>query len=156
VRQKKERNASRKMSSRLSPRAARLLRSARVAHLATADAAGRPHVVAICFAVAGRELFTPLDAKPKRVAPLRLKRVRNILANPEVAVVVDRYHEDWRRLEYVLLCGRARIVKRGKLHRKAIRLLRNKYLQYRAMPLVDHAVIVIHWHTATVWAASNA
>jgi PPOX class probable F420-dependent enzyme len=156
VRQKKARNVSRKIPSRLTPHASRLLRSARVAHLATADASARPHVVPICFAVDGRELFTPIDSKPKRVAALRLKRVRNILANPEVAVVVDCYHEDWRRLEYVLLCGRARIVKRGKLHRKAIGLLRNKYLQYRTMPLVDHEVIVIHMRTATAWDASSA
>jgi PPOX class probable F420-dependent enzyme len=145
-----------KNSLRLSPRAARLLRSARVAHLATADAAGRPHVVPICFAVAGRELFTPIDAKPKRAAPLRLKRVRNIAANPQVAVVADRYDEDWRRLEYVLLRGRARIVLRGKLHRKAIRLLRRKYSQYRKMALEGRPVIAMRWAGVTRWVAGSA
>lgn len=156
MRHEKKPNASRKMSSRLTPRASRLLRAARVAHLATADAAGKPHVVPICFALAGRELFTPLDAKPKRTAPLHLKRVRNILANPEVAVVVDRYDEDWRRLEYVLLRGRARIVMRGKRHKKAIRLLRTKYSQYRRMPLLYHPVVVIHWDRAATWSANTA
>ena len=151
MRQEKKRNAS-----RLSPRAVRLLRSARVAHLATADASGRPHVVPICFAIAGRELFTPIDAKPKRAAPLRLKRARNIAVNPKVAVVVDRYDENWRRLEYVLLRGRARIVTRGKLHRKAIRLLRRKYSQYRNMPLERHPLIIIRCQSATVWSAGSA
>src|SRR5262249_61325079 len=60
--------------SRLEPRAARLLRNARVAHLATADRRGRPHVVPICFAIDGDNLITPLDAKPKKSAPLNLKR----------------------------------------------------------------------------------
>ncbi|HEX2386389.1 MAG TPA: TIGR03668 family PPOX class F420-dependent oxidoreductase [Candidatus Binatia bacterium] len=156
MQQQKKRNAARKIFPRLSPPAARLLRSARVAHLATADASGKPHVIPICFAVAGRELYTPLDAKPKRVAALSLKRVRNIIANPEVAVVVDTYDEDWRRLAYVLLHGRARIVTRGKLHDKAVRLLKIKYMQYRKMPLLYHPVVVIRWDRATVWSAISA
>lgn len=156
MRQQKKRNASRKISARLSAPAARLLRSARVAHLATADASGKPHVVPICFAVAGRDLYTPLDAKPKRAAPLRLKRVRNILANPQVAVVVDTYDENWRRLAYVLLRGRARIVTRGKLHRKAVQLLKIKYMQYRKMPLLYHPVVVVRWNSVTTWSAMSA
>ena len=40
---------------------AMLLREARVARLATADAAGQPHVVPVCFAVDGRTSYTPLD-----------------------------------------------------------------------------------------------
>ena len=142
--------------SQLTPRAARLLRSARVAHLATTDASGRPHVVPICFAFAGRELFTPIDAKPKRAAPRRLKRVRNIAANPQVAVLVDHYDEDWRRLEYLLLRGRARIVLRGKLHSQAITLLRRKYAQYRKMALRDRPVIAIGCQRATEWSARSA
>lgn len=155
MRRESKRNASRKIFSRLSPRAARLLRRARIAHLATADLSGRPHVVPICFAVAGADLFTPIDAKPKRAAPLRLKRVRNIAANPQVAVVVDRYDEDWRRLQYVLLRGRARIVIRGKLHRKAIGFLRRKYSQYRKMALEGQPVIAVRCQSATEWFAGS-
>ena len=63
-----------------------MLREARVARLATADAGGQPHVVPVCFAVDGRTIYTPLDEKLKRVAPRRLRRVRNIEANPRIAL----------------------------------------------------------------------
>lgn len=141
---------------RLPPRALRLLRSARIAHLATADARGRPHVVPICFAIDGAHLFTPLDAKPKKRAPLKLERVRNILANPEVAVVVDRYDEDWRRLAYVLLRGKAKLLHRGSMHAKAIRASKAKYSQYRAMDIDKSPVIAITIQHHYIWIANNA
>ncbi|HEX9445067.1 MAG TPA: TIGR03668 family PPOX class F420-dependent oxidoreductase [Candidatus Binatia bacterium] len=141
--------------SRLAPQATRLLRSARVAHLATADADGRPHVIPICFALAGRELFSPLDEKPKKTAPLRLKRVRNIQANPNVAVVVDRYDEDWRRLAYVLAAGKAKLLSSGARHEKAVRLLRKKYPQYRKMRLEERPVIFIRIESWRSWTSTE-
>lgn len=145
-----------KVFSRLSPAALRLLHSARVAHLATADEKGRPHVIPICFTIDGRELFTPLDEKPKRSTPLRLKRVRNIVANPQVAILVDRYEENWRRLAYVLVHGRATLATRGRQHRKAVRLLRKKYSQYRKMRLEDRPLIIVRCIFAVSWAAGDA
>lgn len=142
--------------SRLSPRASRLLRSARIAHLATADRRGRPHVVPICYAIDGGNLFTPLDAKPKKTAPLNLKRVRNIAANPHVAVVVDHYEEDWRRLAYVLLQGKAKLLHRGLRHNRAIRLFRAKYAQYRAMRIDRSPVIMISVQHVYIWIAKAA
>lgn len=168
MRRREKRSASHKKSSRLSPRpsrllrsrlpprASRLLRSARVAHLATADAKGRPHVVPICFAIDSADLFTPLDAKPKKSAPLNLKRVRNIAANPHVAVVVDHYEENWRRLGYVLLQGKAKLLFRGARHRRAVRSLKAKYSQYRAMHIHESPVIVITIEHTYVWFANVA
>jgi PPOX class probable F420-dependent enzyme len=80
-----------------------ILLSERVARMATADGSGRPHVVPICFAYDGHNIFTPLDKKPKRVPAGELRRVRNILSNPRVSLVVDGYYEDWKRLYYVLI-----------------------------------------------------
>ncbi|HEY1371463.1 MAG TPA: TIGR03668 family PPOX class F420-dependent oxidoreductase [Candidatus Binatia bacterium] len=134
----------------------RLLRSARIAHLATADARGRPHVVPICFVIDGDKLFTPLDAKPKKRAPLKLERVRNIVANPQVAVVVDRYDEDWRRLAYVLLRGKAKLLHRGARHRRAVRCLKTKYSQYRAMHINDSPLIAITVEHSYIWIAKAA
>jgi PPOX class probable F420-dependent enzyme len=136
--------------------ASRLLRSARVARLATADGRGRPHVVPICFAIDGDNLFTPLDAKPKKTTPLNLQRVRNIFANPRVAVVVDHYEEDWSRLGYVLLQGKAKLLRRGAKHRRAIRLLRAKYTQYRAMDIDRAMVIAITVEHVYTWMAMTA
>ena len=132
---------------------AMLLREARVARLATADAAGQPHVVPVCFAVDGRTIYTPLDEKLKRVAPRRLRRVRNIEANPRIALIVDHYEEDWRRLRFALVTGTARIIEDGPDHARAIALLREKYPQYRAMRLEDRPVLVISPHKVVTWAA---
>jgi PPOX class probable F420-dependent enzyme len=130
-------------SSRLSPRASRLIRSARVAHLATADQSGQPHVIPICFVFDGKYFFSPIDEKPKRAAPTKLKRLKNIGENPHVALVIDRYDEDWRKLGYTLVFGKARILQSGEKHRQAVKLLRRKYPQYRRMAIDARPMIVI-------------
>ena len=69
-----------------------------VGHLATADASGAPHVIPLCYARLGERLYFVADDKPKRHGPRGLKRLANIAANPRVALVVDDYDDDWRRL----------------------------------------------------------
>jgi len=103
--------------------------SVRVARLATAGADGRPHVVPICFVLDGDTLYTAVDEKPKRTRALR--RLRNIEQNPWVEVVIDHYEEDWARLWWVRLRGRARI---AELDERALELLAEKYPQYRDSP----------------------
>ena len=85
----------------------------RVARLATADRVGEPHIVPVCFAYSPGGIYIALDEKPKDVPPARLKRVRNILENPRVALVADRYAEDWSLLAFVMVCGRARLLEPG-------------------------------------------
>ncbi|HYY54733.1 MAG TPA: TIGR03668 family PPOX class F420-dependent oxidoreductase [Candidatus Dormibacteraeota bacterium] len=114
-----------------------LLHTGRVAHLATADRGGRPHVVPVCFAYLDGTVYTPLDLKPKRSSdPRHLRRVRNVLANRRAALVVDRYDEDWSRLAYVLVEGEAALVVDADEEQRAIAALRSKYAQYRDMPIV--------------------
>ena len=127
----------------------RFLARQRVAHLATADGAGVPHVVPVCFAVAGATLYITVDQKPKRGVPL--KRVRNILANPAVAVVVDRYEEDWTRLGWVMLHGRAEILTGGTEHGEAQALLRARYPQLGAMQIGELPVIALRIARAASW-----
>ena len=74
------------------------LETARVARLATLDAKRRPHLVPICFACDGNVVYSAIDRKPKRVAPNRLARLKNIKKTPQVALLVDHYNEDWTRL----------------------------------------------------------
>jgi len=133
--------------------ALRLIRSARVAHLATAGANGQPHVIPICFVFDGRNFYSPIDEKPKRIAPQKLKRLKNIRENAQVALVVDRYDEDWRNLAYVLVSGKARVLLRGAKHRKAVNLLRRKYPQYRVMAIDQRPLIVIRPTRITSWGA---
>jgi PPOX class probable F420-dependent enzyme len=82
--------------------------AARVARLATADAAGRPHVVPVTFALAGDTVYSAVDAKPKRGTALR--RLANVRANPRVALLVDHYAEDWDTLWWVRADGAGRVL----------------------------------------------
>lgn len=120
------------------------LREARVARLATADADGRPHVVPVCFVYDGRAFYIALDAKPKRVGPARLARVRNLQANPNVALLLDDYREDWGQLWYILVRGRAALLPASKRleYARAVRRLKAKYAQYRAGFLPDGAPLI--------------
>ena len=111
-----------------------LLDRSRIARLATADARGRPHVVPLCFARVGDEIVFVVDEKPKRSGKT-LKRMRNIAENPAVALVVDVYDEDWRRLEYALVHGRAQVVEDSGERARALEALRDRYPQYRSMAL---------------------
>src|SRR5439155_15976426 len=109
--------------------AAELLHESRVARLGTADHAGRPLVVPVCYAFDGRACFSAIDAKPKRVAGRDLRRVRNIEQNPHVSLVVDRYDEDWSRLAWVIVEGRAAVVTEGCVRALAVALLRAECAQ---------------------------
>ena len=83
--------------------------AARVARLATADAAGRPHLVPIAFAVSGDTVYSAVDAKPKRTRALR--RLANVRENPAVSLLVDHWdEEDWGRLWWVRADGRGRVL----------------------------------------------
>ncbi len=131
-----------------------LIRSARVARLATASLDAEPHVVPICFVFDGGAFYSVLDAKPKRVAPERLKRVRNLRANPRVALLIDEYDEDWSRLRYVLVLGEAELLSPGEEHARALARLREKYPGYRAMPLESALVIKVRPHRLVLWRAT--
>jgi len=134
----------------LSDQERRFLAHERVAHLATADRRAIPHVVPVCFALSEATLYITIDEKPKR-HPLALKRLRNIAENPVVAVVVDRYDEDWSRLGWVMLRGRAEILTEGSEHQEAQALLRARYPQLQAMQLARYPVIAIRIERTTSW-----
>jgi PPOX class probable F420-dependent enzyme len=134
----------------LSEEQRRFVESRRVGHLATADSSGLPHVLPVCFAIAANTLYITIDEKPKG-DPRRLKRLRNIAANPYAGVVVDRYDEDWKRLGWVMLRGAAVILDDGAEHDRAQDLLRERYPQYRDMRLAGLPVIAIHIKRVANW-----
>ena len=119
--------------------------------MATTDAGGCPHVIPVCYACDGRFIYSALDQKPKRTPVARLRRVRNIQANPQVSLVVDRYDPDWRRLWYLLITGTAELLEVGDAHARAIELLRDKYPQYRDMSINASPVIKITPHRVAAW-----
>lgn len=124
----------------------------RVARLATADENGSPHLIPVCYAFDGARFYTPLDEKPKRVAGTSLRRVRNIEARHEASLLIDRYDDDWSRLGYVLIHGRAELIKPDhEAHSHALILLRARYVQYRTMALEWQPFIMITLESVTSW-----
>lgn len=134
-----------------------LVESARVGRLATSDRACVPHVVPICFALVGDRLYTIVDHKPKR-RPTALKRLRNIAENPNVAIVVDRWDEDWSRLAWVMVQGTAAVVAEDPEYRAAVVALRAKYAQYEAIAFAraTHPLIAVVPTNVIAWCASAA
>jgi PPOX class probable F420-dependent enzyme len=127
------------------------IQNSRVARLATVDRNGQPLVVPICYAYDGARLYSVIDQKPKRTPPEKLKRIRNILENPTVSLVIDEYDEDWAKLRYVIIQADAQVLFEGAERARAIRLLREKYPQYHTMDIDDRPVIkmtpqkIIQW-----------
>jgi PPOX class probable F420-dependent enzyme len=135
----------------LSARERHFVEGRRIGHLATADRSAVPHVVPVCFGLAEDRLYITIDRKPKRERGRPLKRLRNIADNPRAAIVFDRYDEDWRRLAWVMLHGRAEILTAGPEHDRAQSLLRARYPQLDAMQIGELPVIAIHIERVASW-----
>ena len=122
-----------------------------VAHLATADNDGVPHVVPVCFALTKNTIFTTIDRKPKRGSADHLKRLQNIAVNPNVAFVADHYEDDWGKIGWVLVRGQARILKSGREYFCGQQALRKQYSQYKDMDLTDLPLISIEIEVVKSW-----
>jgi PPOX class probable F420-dependent enzyme len=122
--------------------------AARVGRLATVTSEGRPHLVPVCFAIAGPDdtIVSAVDTKPKRTTELR--RLANLQANPAVSLLVDQYDDDdWSQLWWVRVDGSARVVRAGTAYDESITALVAKYPQYREAPPAGPAIVI----TATRW-----
>ena len=130
------------------------LKQARVARLATLDTKGGPHIVPVCFVYDGKAFYTAIDRKPKRVSADRLVRLQNIRAVSRIALLIDEYDEDWTRLWFVLIRGKAELIPNSAHQERAsaIRKLRAKYPQYaRGMLGEDAPIIRITPERTTGW-----
>lgn len=145
------------------PDARRRFASVPVARLATVGADGRPHLVPFTFALdipgagadpgpPGDRIYSAVDAKPKTSTDLR--RLRNIRANPRVAVLADHYEDDWGELWWVRADGRAAILDDPAAMAPALALLAARYPQYREQP-PGGPVISIQVERWTGWAAAS-
>jgi PPOX class probable F420-dependent enzyme len=126
------------------------LTAARVARLATIDPDGRPHLVPIVFALDAETLYSAVDRKPKRSRTLR--RIENARVRPEVTILVDHYEDDWSRLWWIRLRGRARVLDHGEERDRALALLAEKYPEYRAEP-PDGPVLAVDVVEVRTWSA---
>jgi PPOX class probable F420-dependent enzyme len=121
-----------------------------VARLGTADAQGRPHVVVVTFAVEGDAIYTAVDQKPK--SGVNLKRLRNVGENPQVTMLADHYSDDWETLWWVRADGRAAILADQRQMAAPLRLLANRYPQYRQAP-PNGPVLAVTVERWSGWAA---
>jgi PPOX class probable F420-dependent enzyme len=122
-----------------------------VARLATVTPAGLPHVVPVTFAADGDLVYTVVDAKPKTTS--HLQRLRNIAAQPQVALLADHYEPDWDALWWVRIDGRASILSEPAAMAPALALLTARYPRYRRQP-PGGPVICVRAGRWTGWAAA--
>jgi len=133
-----------------------LIKRAKVARLATVDQKSHPYVVPVVFVFHKNAFFIPLDEKTKSVNPKKLKRVKNIARNPNVTLLIDRYQNDWKKLFFLMIHGKATVVdsKNSKIMNKVHELLISKYPQYKKIG-VGNSCIKITPHGITHWKHSN-
>jgi PPOX class probable F420-dependent enzyme len=128
------------------------LSTARIGRLATVDGERRPAVVPCCFVLDGETVYSAVDDKPKTTR--QLARFANVEANPTAALLVDHYDEDWSRLWWVRVRGRARTVEDEGERRRAVELLREKYPQY-ADHRLDGPVLALDVETWRGWSVRS-
>ena len=143
------------MAIKIEERVTQFINAHRVARLATVDALGRPAVIPICYVFDGTSFYSAIDQKPKRVDLRQLQRIRNIRINPNVALVIDDYSENWSELVYVLVHGVAKIIDPNESvsaeQSTAIAALRSKYEQYRSMVIDRNPIIKIVPNRVRLW-----
>jgi PPOX class probable F420-dependent enzyme len=130
-----------------------IINTARVARLATVDLECKPHLVPVVFVYDNDHdfYFIPIDEKTKRSRPENLKRVKNIKENPNVALLIDEYNEDWTKLYFIIIHGKASIIGGKKkldqnemsFLKKAHKSLRNKYPQYKKIGVGEHVIMIM-------------
>ena len=143
------------MPLEIEPQIRRFIESHRVAHLATANAQGRPSVIPICYAFPDAVFYSVIDEKPKTVSSNQLQRIQNIRSNPNIALVIDDYSEDWESLAYLHVRCLAEILEPGTTqeHSVAITALRARYPQYSSMHIDVQPVIKLVPQRLRFWSA---
>ncbi len=129
-----------------------LIKRAKVARLATVDQKSNPYVVPVVFVFHENSFFIPLDEKVKTVNARKLKRVKNIEKNPNVTLLIDKYQNDWKKLFFLMIHGKATVIdgKNSKLMDKIHKLLISKYPQYKKIG-IGNSCIKINPTKVTFW-----
>ena len=127
-----------------------IIGKATVARLATVDSECKPHLIPVVFVYDNDHYFIPIDQKSKLSKPENLKRIKNIQQNPNVALLIDEYNEDWRKLYFIMIQGKTSIIG-GKesdqnepaLLEKAHKLLSSKYVQYQEIGIGEYVIMIV-------------
>jgi len=140
------------MSVKLNHKTMTLIKGAKVARLATVDQKSHPYVVPVVFVFHENSFFIPLDEKVKTVNARKLKRIKNIEKNPNVTLLIDKYQNDWKKLFFLMIHGKAIVIdgNNNKLMDKVHKLLISKYRQYKKIG-VGNSCIKINPTKVTYW-----
>ena len=130
-----------------------IIDKATVARLATVDSECKPHLIPVVFVFDNGYYFIPIDENK----PENLKRIKNIQQNPNVALLIDEYNEDWRKLYFIMIQGKASIIGGKELEQneqvlleKAHKMLSGKYDQYEEIG-IGHYIIMIVPQKVITW-----
>ena len=107
---------------RLNKKAAKLIAHERVCRVATTGSNGRPHLVPVVHILAGDKIYFGSGDDGRKV--------QNLRENPQIAITIDLYSEDWSQLRGVMVQGTARLIERGTRFKQARARLYAKYRQY--------------------------
>ena len=114
--------------------------AARVCRIASVRPDGTPHVIPVC-PVFDRQSTVYVDIGP------RYTTAEALSAQPEIALLIDEYEDDWTKLKAVLLRCRAEEALGGEKER-AWEMIRDKFPQYREIgwePRLTLALRVQDW-----------
>lgn len=120
-----------------------------VARLGTIAKDGQPHLVPVCYAYVDEHFAIAIDEKPKRAGTLA--RVRNIERDPRVTLLIDRYDDDWTKLAWVRIEGRATVLQSRTDWPAALSALRSRYRPYETMVLEDLPLLRIRPERVVSW-----
>ena len=131
-----------------------LFTESRVARLGTIAASGAPHLVPVCYALVDGVIAVSIDEKPKR--SVELARLANIRRDSRVSMLFDRYDDDWTKLAWVRIDGRATVSECGAIWPEALNALRARYRQYVEMDLESRPIIRIEPEKVTGWRSTES
>jgi PPOX class probable F420-dependent enzyme len=123
------------MPARIKKDLAKLVARERVCRVATVSRGGVPHLVPVCHVLVDGNLCFASGSDARKV--------RNLRANPRLAVTVDLYSDDWSHLTGVMIQGTAQLVEKGPRFRKIRRLLYAKYPQYPEEAAIEESDSVV-------------
>jgi nitroimidazol reductase NimA-like FMN-containing flavoprotein (pyridoxamine 5'-phosphate oxidase superfamily) len=86
----------------ISSEAKKFLDEGRVIRIATVDRDGSPRLAPFCYWIQDDVVY--ILTRPET------KTVRNLRKNPDAAVIVDYYDEDWSQLKFCMIKGKATLI----------------------------------------------
>lgn len=95
-----------------------------VGRLATSSKKGEPHVTPVCYIMMKDNFYIFTD--------YGTKKLKNIIENPKVAIVVDVYKRPWNIA--VIVLGKAEIIEKGEEYKKVYNLFYEKFDWVRRDP----------------------